>query len=369
LKTRNLSRGLLLAILALFILNTIPNLEYVKGTNQPLAAFTYNPCVACAAPGDVVFFNANTSTSMTGPIVSYTWNFGDGSPTVKTNSSYQTHDFLTALPGKWQVILTVQDINGSTDTISQLVLFNVAPNFTIQPATPEAGLPVTLNASTTRIYQNTNTTQPRFLWTFGDGLNGTGAIIVHEYQAPGPYRVTLTVVTSQGSPAISNILIVRPTLQGSQQVQVSFETINITIFANIAANTTSHIITGTVSVIATNTTTGTTIFTRTFNLTINMGPDNSPRRFLVAISSTSPVIAASCTVDPTTVRISCFASRDPDVRGSGRVDIVDVSMGTYDYGAALGSPRYNPAVDLDGNGMIDIIDIGIMTADYAAPIY
>ena len=317
----------------------------------------------------MVFFNANTSTSVNGPIVSYTWNFGDGSPIVKTNSSYQTHDFLTALPGKWQVTLTVQDINGLTDTISQLVLFNVAPNFTIQPAKPVAGMPVTFNASTTKIYQNANATQPRFLWTFGDGLNGTGAVIVHKYQAPGPYRVALTVVTSQGSPAISEILIVRPSLQDSQQIQVSFEDINITVFANIIANTTAHVITGTVSVVATNTTTETIIFTRTFNLTLNLGPDNSPRRLLVAIGSTSPVLAASCTVDPTTVRISCFASRDPDVRGSGRVDIVDVGMGMYGYGAGLGSVRYNLAVDLDGSGTIDIIDIGIMTADYAAPIY
>ena len=189
LKTRNLSRGLRLAILALLILNSIPNLEYVKGTNQPLAAFTYYPCVACAAPGDVVFFNANASTSMTGPLVSYAWNFGDGSPTVKTSSSYQTHDFLTALPGKWQVTLTVRDINGSTDTISQLVLFNVAPDFTIQPARPETGAPVTFNESTTRVYQNATTTQPKFLWTFGDGFNGTGVIILHKYQRSEERRV------------------------------------------------------------------------------------------------------------------------------------------------------------------------------------
>ena len=77
----------------------------------------------------------------------------------------------------------------------------------------------------------------------------------------------------------------------------------------------------------------------------------------------------SCTIDPATVRLGCFASRDPDVRGDGRVDIVDISMGMYDYGAVMGSLSYSPAVDLDGNGMIDIIDIGIMTADYGAPIY
>jgi hypothetical protein len=59
-----------------------------------------------------------------------------------------------------------------------------------------------------------------------------------------------------------------------------------------------------------------TDFTMTFNLTTNMEPDNTPRRFLVAISSTSLVIAANRTVDPTTARINCFASKDPDVRAA-----------------------------------------------------
>jgi hypothetical protein len=55
--------------------------------------------------------------------------------------------------------------------------------------------------------------------------------------------------------------------------------------------------------------------------------------------------------------------------GAGKSRHRNVSMGTYDYGATVGSLRYDPAVDLDGNGMIDIIDLGIMMADYGAPIY
>ncbi len=179
----------------------------------------------------------------------------------------------------------------------------------------------------------------------------------------------LTVVTSQGAPVISKTLIVRPPLQGFQQVQAFFDNINITIFTNIAANTTTHIITGTVAVIATNTTTGITIFSKIFNLTIDAGPNNSQRRFLVTVTSTNPTITASCTINPTAAQLSCFASRNPDVTGNGMVDIVDVGMATYEYGATQGSARYNPAVDLDGDGTIDIIDIGIMSADYGAPIY
>ncbi len=147
---RTLRKAAVLAALAFFILNVVPSSETVSGTH-PLAAFTYNPCVACAAPGAVVFFNANTSRATNGQIPSYTWDFGDGSSPVKTNSSYQTHDFLLATPGKWQVTLTVQDSNGITDTISQLVLFNVAPDFTIQPSQPPVGFPVTFNTSSSPV--------------------------------------------------------------------------------------------------------------------------------------------------------------------------------------------------------------------------
>src|SRR5256712_4707063 len=120
----------------------------------PIAAFTYNPCVMCAAPGDVVFFNANTSLSLRAIIVSYTWNFGDGSPPVKTNSSLETHDFLYAIPGHRLVTLTVQDINGMTDTTSQMVLFNGAPDFEVAPPLPFAGESITFNGSMTRGYQS-----------------------------------------------------------------------------------------------------------------------------------------------------------------------------------------------------------------------
>lgn len=367
-KVQTLRRGIVTASLLFFILNVAPSFEAPTGMH-PLAAFTYNPCVQCAAPGDVVFFNANTSRGGNGPVVSYTWDFGDGSPMVKTNSSSQTHDFLQALPGKWQVALTVQDSSSMTDTISQLVLFNVAPDFTIRPFQPAAGFPVTFNASNTRIYQGPTPTSPLFQWSFGDGSNGTGVLVVHKYLAPGPYRILLTVATTDGAPTISKVLIVRPPLQGVQEVQTAFDNINITVDTNIAANSTTHVITGTVAVVATNTTTGTLIFSNTFNVTINDGADNNPRRFIIRIGSTNPSLAATCIISPTADTLSCFASRDPDVTGNGTIDIVDVSMAMYDYGAVQGSSRYNPTVDLDDNGRIDIIDVGILTADYAAPIF
>src|SRR5260370_25589595 len=120
------------------------------------------------------------------------------------------------------------------DTISQLVLFNVAPDFKIQPLHPVLGQLVIFNASATRVYQNTSPSTQGFLWNFGDGTNGTGIIADHNYRATGPYRVLLTTTTGQGNPTISKILVVGPSPQGGQPVQTPFYTINLTIYGHLA---------------------------------------------------------------------------------------------------------------------------------------
>jgi PKD repeat protein len=195
------------------IISVVVTLGLILGTAvasdplQPVASFTYNPCVMCAAPGNVVFFNANYSTTPTGKIFSYTWNFGDGTPLLIINSSSTTHMY-GGQPAKWQVTLTVQDSNHQTDTVSQLVIFHVAPRFTSHPASPEAGQTVSFNASSTIIYSQF--TQPQnFLWSFGDGTNATGTFVEHVYHTPGVYRATLSVVTTVGNATISKTLIVR----------------------------------------------------------------------------------------------------------------------------------------------------------------
>src|SRR6266487_2840670 len=114
-----------------------------SGSSSPLAAFTYESCVACVPPGDVVSFNGNWSTSSMS-IVSYVWDFGDGSPPVKTSSPMTTHLYGGA-PAKWQVTLTVQDSAGLTDMTSQLVLFEAVPRYTFQPTNPVDGQRVTFN--------------------------------------------------------------------------------------------------------------------------------------------------------------------------------------------------------------------------------
>ena len=256
-----------------------------------------------------------------------------------------------------------------TDTTSQMVLFNVAPDFKVAPPHPFAGQPVTFNASTTRGYQSTFPPSKGFLWNFGDGTNGTGIIVVHEYRDPGPFRIMLTIITDQGNATISKNLIIGPSPQASQQIQLSFENVNVTIYANISTNSTTHTISGTVSMVATNTTTGAIVFSETFNITIHYRSTSSLVRFLVAITPTSARLATSCTVNTVSGHLSCFLSKNPDVNGDGTVDMVDYSMATYEYGATRGTLGYNPAADLDDDGTIDLVDIAMIGLDYGAPIY
>ena len=176
-----------------------------NGASNPLAAFTYESCIACVPPGDLVSFNGNWSTSSTS-IVSYVWDFGDGSPPVKTSGPMTSHLYGGAL-AKWQVTLTVQDSAGLKDTTSQLVLFETVPRYGFQPTSPVVGQQITFNASDSISYNSTSPIK-NYDWSFGDGTSGTGAIITHSYSTESSYRIVLTLLTSYGDPSVSKTLTV-----------------------------------------------------------------------------------------------------------------------------------------------------------------
>src|SRR5256885_16961684 len=79
---RNLA--IILVISVLFSAVGLP--VKTNGASNPLAAFTYESCVACVPPGDVVSFNGNWSGS-SASIVSLVWDFGDGTPPFMTRWS------------------------------------------------------------------------------------------------------------------------------------------------------------------------------------------------------------------------------------------------------------------------------------------
>jgi chitinase len=96
------------------------DLDVFVGSNGPTANFTLSPTGPLA--GQNVSFNASASTAGNGrSIVSYTWDFGDGTTgsgqTVTKAGGY-------AAPGTYTVTLVVVDDQGNRGVRSQTVIVN-----------------------------------------------------------------------------------------------------------------------------------------------------------------------------------------------------------------------------------------------------
>ncbi len=312
-----------------------------------------------------MFLNANTSYPLSA-ITSYTWDFGDGTPPVKTNDPATTHMFAITSPGIWQVTLTVQDNAGQTDMTSQLVVFNILPRFVHIPTHPMVGQPVVFNATSTIIYSSPPG-PVGFSWSFGDDATGQGPVVKHAYLTPGPYRVLMTVNSNAGQAQISKTLVVA-FVPGSDLFNNTFDQTNVTVYGTFNLNQTSRTLTGTVTVTATNATTGEVIFAKSFNITV-VYTSNGAARFILAIPTSPLWLGSTCAYNTASGQVQCFVSRNPDPTRNGTVDVIDFGMLAYRYGATLNSPNYDPALDLAGSGTIGIVDAGIMSMDFGAPVY
>ncbi len=94
-------------------------LTLAVGSSNPTAAFTFSP--TDPLPGSTVNFNASTSQAAAGRrIVSYTWDFGDGSALQTTSSATISHPY-GASENTYTVTLTVTDDVGKTGTTSKTV--------------------------------------------------------------------------------------------------------------------------------------------------------------------------------------------------------------------------------------------------------
>ncbi len=118
---RALGGGVLAVIAALAVVHceklpAIPNVP-------PIASFVYSPVSPINAGQTVVTFIASGSTDADGQIVSYTWNFGDGSPEETRTTPTITHLFpdtpATCLEIVYTVLLTVTDDKGAKSSASQ----------------------------------------------------------------------------------------------------------------------------------------------------------------------------------------------------------------------------------------------------------
>ena len=147
--------------------------------------------------GNVVAFNASTSTDPESNISSYGWNWGDGSNPVSGSNPSRSKTFANS--GTYDVTLTVTDAGGLTDTVTKQVTI-VAPNRAPVAAFTSAvqGLKVTVDGSGSSDPDGAADIDS-YAWDFGDGSTDTGATpAAHTYAAGGTYGVKLTVTDKAG---------------------------------------------------------------------------------------------------------------------------------------------------------------------------
>ncbi len=151
--------------------------------------------------GEIIFFDASGSYDPDGTIVSYQWNFGDG-----TNAAGITASHSYADDGIYTVTLTVTDDDGATaSTTAVKTVLNRLPFavFTESAETVYIGETITFNASES--YDSDGYIVDYF-WDFGDGSNATGVVVSHAYSYNGTYTVTLTVTDDDGATAPATAL-------------------------------------------------------------------------------------------------------------------------------------------------------------------
>jgi PKD repeat protein len=194
----------------------------------PTASFT-----ATTSPLQVAV-NGSASTDPDGTIVSYGWDFGNG--TLATGA---TASGTYAAPGTYTVTLTVTDDDGGIGTTSRQVIVpdvpaNQAPTASFTATT--SPLAVAVNGSASTDADGTIVTHG---WDFGDGGTATGATASHAYAAAGTYTVTLTVTDDDGGIGTTSQTVVVPDVpvNGAPTATFSATTSPLAVAVNASAST------------------------------------------------------------------------------------------------------------------------------------
>ena len=173
--------------------NSAPLLSNLTGTASGLEGDTYSYSVQAADAGS-------------GDVLSYSWNFGDGTAPVVTTTGQVSHVY--ADDGTFGVTVTVTD-NASppaSDSETMLVVVsNVAPQLSsVTAAGGNEGQALTFSATATDPGSETLV----YTWTMGDGATHTGASITHTYLDNGSYPLSLVVSDGDGGTDSSSASIV-----------------------------------------------------------------------------------------------------------------------------------------------------------------
>lgn len=157
----------------------------------PLLTAAFNAPNVCA---NTPMSFTDMSSTLSGNIATWTWDFGDGSPLVNGQAN-PTHTYTTT--GTFTVTLVVTTNTGCIDTV-QVPVTTTAPPVPLFVADTLSGcspLCVNFTDQSTVGVGSVNA----WLWDFGDGsATSTSQNPSHCYTVPGTYDVTLTASSGPG---------------------------------------------------------------------------------------------------------------------------------------------------------------------------
>lgn len=175
-----------------------PNLVTCSDTfcTNIIVAATPTPCIANAnftfsSTGLTTSFT-NTSTVVGGNITSYTWNFGDASPTSNLMSPSHTY----AAAGTYNVCLAITGVDSNQNTCVDDTCFQVTVSAQNTPCVANPNFTFSVNqysASFTSTGTCTNCASVTYAWNFGNGQTSTLQNPTHVYTTNGTYNVCLIV--------------------------------------------------------------------------------------------------------------------------------------------------------------------------------
>lgn len=166
----------------------------------PVAAFL----IALSPTGaNSIDVDASSSSDDTG-IMTYTWDFGDG--TVVDAGSTTSHTYQN--PGSYTVTLTVTDTSSQTashDSVISIGSLNAAPVARINVSARTGVAP--LNIVVDGLASTDDGGISSYQWDFGDGTTAAGQSTAHDYTNAGVYTLTLRVTDDEGITGSSSITI------------------------------------------------------------------------------------------------------------------------------------------------------------------
>jgi PKD repeat protein len=160
----------------------------------PTADFTYSP--TSPLKGETIHFNGSLSSDPDGTIVSWDWDFGDGTADTgeKVDHAYNWNGTGSKT---FTVVLTVTDNQGASAITSKTVTVtgeeeNQSPsaNFTYSPTNPQKGETIYFNGG---LSTDPDGTIVSWQWNFGDGNTASGLNVSHAYTWTEPGNKTFVV--------------------------------------------------------------------------------------------------------------------------------------------------------------------------------